>query len=65
MTIHLNGEPHATAARTVPGLVEELGLPAPTLLIEHNGEALRRTEWPDRILAAGDHVEILRIAAGG
>jgi thiamine biosynthesis protein ThiS len=65
VTIHLNGEPHPTSATTLPELVEELGLPAPTLLIEHNGEALRRNEWPDRILADGDHVEILRIAAGG
>jgi thiamine biosynthesis protein ThiS len=65
VTIHLNGEPHTTAATTLTALVEELGLSAPTLLIEHNGDALRRSEWQDRKLAEGDRVEVLRIAAGG
>ena len=65
MTILLNGEPHSTSATTLPELVEELGLPAPTLLIEHNGDALRREEWPGRTLTESDRIEILRIAAGG
>lgn len=65
MTITLNGDPHDTTARTIAELVETLGLPAPTLLIEHDGAALRRDEWPQRTLGEGDRVELLRIAAGG
>ena len=65
MKITLNGDPHDTPARTIAELVEALGLPAPTLLIEHNGTALRRDEWPTRPLAEADRVEMLRIAAGG
>lgn len=65
MTITLNGDPHDTAARTIAELVESLALPAPTLLIEHNGTALRRDEWPACALSEGDRVELLRIAAGG
>lgn len=65
MNITLNGDPHETAARTVAELVENLALPAPTLLIEHNGSALRRDEWAKIALSGGDRVEVLRIAAGG
>ena len=66
MEIRLNGE-----ARTVPDgqplpeLLAALGLPPETLLVEHNGRALLRSEWPEVRLAAGDRVEILRVVAGG
>jgi thiamine biosynthesis protein ThiS len=63
--ITLNGDSHDTTARTIAELVETLGLPAPTLLVEHNGTALRRDEWNERVLGEGDRVEMLRIAAGG
>jgi sulfur carrier protein len=61
----INGEPRDLEARTVADLPARLDLSAPTLLIEHNGEALSRHEWPSRSLREGDRVEILRIAAGG
>jgi sulfur carrier protein len=35
------------------------------VLVEHNGDALRREEWPGRSLAEGDRLEIIRIVAGG
>jgi len=64
--IILNGEAQEVVrARDIPGLLEELGLPAASLLIEHNGLALHRDEWPQRTLAEGDRVEIIRIVAGG
>jgi sulfur carrier protein len=66
MTISLNGEstdPHG--ATTVAELVQVLNLPAPTLLIEHNGVALNRREWPDRALSEGDRIELIKIVAGG
>ena len=50
---------------TLPELVDALGLPASALLIEHNGLALLRDEWPERPLADGDRIEFLRITAGG
>ena len=65
MKIIINGEPNETEAATIVALVQSLALPAPTLLIEHNGLALRRNEWPARPLQAGDRVEIVRIVAGG
>lgn len=65
MKIMLNGEPHETSAGNIAELVESLGLPAPTLLIEHDGNALRREEWAGSALSEGARVEMLRIAAGG
>ena len=66
MTLSLNGElREIPGIRTLPELVEALGLPAGALLIEHNGLALLRGEWADRPLAEGDRIEFLRITAGG
>jgi sulfur carrier protein len=66
MTITLNSEPREiTRARNVGELIDELGLPAPSILVEHNGLALRREEWSSRSLAEGDRIELVRIVAGG
>jgi sulfur carrier protein ThiS len=45
-----------TRAETIAGLIEELRLPRQTVLVERNGEALRREQWA---------VEVLRVAGGG
>ena len=66
MTISINGEPRPIQrARNVAELIQELALPAPAILVEHNGLALRREEWQERELADGDRVELVRIVAGG
>lgn len=66
MKIVLNGEPRELAgAANIAELVAELELPAAVTLVEHNGLALRREEWPERALAEADRVEIVRIVAGG
>ena len=66
MQIVLNGERRELAtAQTVAQLVAELGVPAPALLVEHNGVALRRAEWDGCLLCDSDRVEIIRIVAGG
>ena len=66
MTLQINGESReVTQAQNVSELVDELGLPAPTLLVEHNGLALRRNEWAERQIADGDRIELMRISAGG
>ena len=66
MTVILNGDPREISRATnVAELVTELGLPAPAILIEHNGLALRRDEWTSRTLAEGDRLELVRIVAGG
>lgn len=66
MNLHINGEPREIAnTSTVAELVDALGLPAPAMLVEHNGLALRRDEWEERTLTDGDRIEIIRIVAGG
>ena len=66
MTVLVNGEPRdVVSARDVAALIEEFRLPAATLLIEHNGTALIRSEWSATLLADGDHLEFLRVTAGG
>ena len=66
MTISINGEARKLErSANVADLIEELALPAPATLVEHNGLALRREEWSGRALAEGDRVELIRIVAGG
>ena len=66
MRISLNGEGvDARGAQTIEELVERYQLPPQTILIEHNGLALHRQEWPRRFLAEGDHIEFIRVVAGG
>ena len=65
MKLRVNGAERETEAATVEELVRELGLPAQTVLVERNGEALRRQEWAKAVLSEGDRLEVLRVAAGG
>ena len=66
MMIFLNGEEaDARGARTVADLVQAYKLPPQAVLIEHNGLALHRHEWPQKSLAAGDKIEFIRVVAGG
>ena len=66
MTISLNGEQTETrGATTIDELVSRFDLPAQAILIEHNGLALHRREWPKKSLGEGDRVEFIRVVAGG
>ena len=66
MKISLNGEPSETrGAKTVAELVERYQFPPQSVLIEHNGLALHRREWPEKTLADGDRIEFIRVVAGG
>lgn len=63
--ITVNGQSHDTAADEIAALIAELGFARGTVLVEHNGTALRPAEWNGRALSDGDRIELLRIAAGG
>ena len=66
VTISLNGETvDAREAKTIAELIDRYQLPPQSVLVEHNGLAVHRHEWPKRSLAEGDRVEFVRIVAGG
>jgi len=65
MKIRLNGAETETSARTLAELLDELHLPAATVLVEQNGQAPARSQWASASLNERDAIEILRVAAGG
>ena len=65
MNLFLNGQREDVQAETIADLVSELGLVRETVLIEHNGTALLRSEWAHTPLSDDDRLEVLRVAAGG
>jgi sulfur carrier protein len=65
MQIQVNGTTREIAATHIDALVAELGFSPGTVLVEHNGTALRPDEWGGAALRDSDRVELLRIVAGG
>ena len=66
MKISLNGEAvDAREAKTIAELIDRYQLPPQSILVEHNGLAVHRHEWAERSLSDGDHVEFIRVVAGG
>jgi sulfur carrier protein len=66
VTISLNGERvDAREVKTVAQLIDRYQLPPQSILVEHNGLAVHRHEWAERLLAEGDRVELIRVVAGG
>ena len=66
MKISLNGEPVDTReAKTIAELIDRYELPPQSILVEHNGLAVHRHEWPKRLLTEGDRIEFIRVIAGG
>jgi sulfur carrier protein len=66
VAVTVNGDDHAVAAgTTVAGLLDTLGVEPRGIAVAVDGEVVTRRTWPDRVLAAGEHVEVLSIAQGG
>ena len=66
MKIAVNGESvDICEAETIAELIERYALPPQSILVEHNGLALHRREWPGRPLVEGDRIEFIRVVAGG
>jgi sulfur carrier protein len=62
----VNGRPSEVAdGLTLPGLVESLGLKVGSVVVEHNGTALLRSELEGVVLSDGDRIELVRAVAGG
>lgn len=66
MRVTANGDPvDVPAGATVADLLTTLGLGARWVLVERNGEAVRRADLAATHLADGDRLELVRAVAGG
>ncbi len=66
MQIVANGEPLDVAdSATVATLIEALGLAGQRCAVELNGDIVPRGSWGERMLAAGDRLEVVRAIGGG
>ncbi len=64
--ILVNGTPHTVPIGTpIADLIARFQLIPKTLLIERNGTALHRSEWPTQLVEEGDRIEFIRVVAGG
>ena len=66
MNIQINGDTReVSGGGTVEEVLSRLGIPLQAVLVEHNGTALHRKEWSERVVNEGDVLELIRIVAGG
>ena len=61
----INGDSRDLESHSIQGVLGELQLPAPLILVEHNGTALHRSEWDTVVLGEGDRLVLMKVAAGG
>jgi thiazole synthase len=62
----LNGDPHELAGpRTVSELLNELGIDARRVAVEHNLVVVKRDAFDRTTLGDGDEVEIVNFVGGG
>jgi len=50
---------------TIADLIAHFHLIPKTLLVERNGTALHRSEWPAQAVEEGDRIEFIKVVAGG
>jgi sulfur carrier protein len=66
MRLTVNGEPREVVDGTgIEALLEQLGLRLGSVVVEHNGTALLRSEVVRASLSDGDTLELVRAVAGG
>ena len=66
--VWINGEPrcHRADEPLIELLArEEIRPDAPYVAVAVNGQLVRRAEWPDRLITAGDHIDIVHAVRGG
>lgn len=67
ITVVANGRPvDLPDGATLVALLDALGVPAKSVAaMEHNGEAVARSDRAARPLSDGDRIELVRAVAGG
>ena len=64
--VSINGEKRSlSAGLSLAKLLDELGVREQILLVELNGEMVRRERFDDEKVESGDILELIRVAGGG
>lgn len=61
----VNGEAKKTAATTVAGLLDELGLAGQAVAVELNQAVVPKKQHDDTPLNDGDQIELVTLVGGG
>ena len=65
-TVIANGQPVPLGApTTLEAFLVALGFHPRSVVVEHNGDAVAPSEFPQRAVQPGDRLEIVRVVAGG
>lgn len=66
MQIEVNGDRlSCTKGMTVEDLLMKLGMQPNAILVERNGDFVRRPEYPRTVLEDGDLLELIKFVGGG
>jgi sulfur carrier protein len=66
ITVQVNGEAfHCSPQKSLPQVLEKLGLNPRLVAVEYNGEILHRQYWEQTEVKEGDRLEIVTIVGGG
>jgi sulfur carrier protein len=66
ITVVVNGSPRELpAGRTVAGILEALDLHPGLVVVERNGDILRRAAYADVPVRDGDRLELVHFVGGG
>lgn len=69
LTLVLNGQSRTFTTISQPAnldqVIAELGLKGDRVAVEHNGEIVSRSTWPQTGVAEGDRLEVVHFVGGG
>lgn len=66
IAVTINGrDAEVPTGLNIAGLLAHRGVHTTMVAVEHNGRVLRRTEFPDVTVSAGDKLEIVHFVGGG
>lgn len=69
LALQINGAPRTldslSDTSTLEQVVAQLGLNSGRVAVEHNGDIIPRSRWPEHPVVAGDKLEVVHFVGGG
>ena len=66
MQLSINGQPRTFETKLLlSDLIEQLGMKAERVAVEHNGSIVPRERWAQTELRDGDRLEVVHFVGGG